>query len=122
MANKSHTYQFFYERSTDFEGENHTTAKYERYKEEDIYKKLTTSQKKALILEVYVHSRSHYRMNQRWIYSNCDSPVKFNRQFQNCIMVNLPEFADGGKIAYDIGRWFENKICIVRDDRSCMVS
>lgn len=105
MANKSHTYQFFYERSTDFEGENHTTAKYERYKEEDIYKKLTTSQKKALILEVYVHSRSHYRMNQRWIYSNCDSSVKFNRQFQKLYNGKFAGVcADGGKIAYDIGR------------------
>lgn len=103
MAGKSYTYQFVYERSTDFEGEN--PVKYEKYKEEDIYKKLTASQKKALILEIYVHSRSHYRMDQRWIYSNCDSSVKFNRQFKKLYYGTFAGVcADGAKIAYDIGR------------------
>lgn len=82
---------------------NKPTITYPSYSESEMYEKLTTSQKKALILEIYIHSRSHYgdpgNDNDYYYHRNSNAQFKklYNGTFKGVC-------ADGAAVATDIGK------------------
>lgn len=97
---KKLTYEFKLQRTAEFENSDYES--YPSYSESEMYEKLTTSQKKALILEAYVHSRSHYRNpgnNDYYRHRNSNAQFKklYNGTFKGVC-------ADGAAVATDIGK------------------
>lgn len=98
--NKRMTYEFKLQRTAEFENSDYES--YPSYSESEMYEKLTTSQKKALILEAYVHSRSHYGdpgNNDYYRHRNSNAQFKklYNDTFKGVC-------ADGAAMATDIGK------------------
>lgn len=99
---KKLTYEFRLFRSTMFTEQPKDPNAYPNYSESEMYEKLTTSQKKALILEAYVHSRSHYGdpgNNDYYRHRNSNAQFKklYNDTFKGVC-------ADGAAMATDIGK------------------
>ena len=100
-SGKKITYEFKLVRTAEFQNSDYKS--YPSYSETEMYEKLTTSQKKALILEVYVHSRSHYgepgKNNSYYRHRNSNTQFKklYNDTFKGVC-------ADGAAIAADIGK------------------
>lgn len=98
---KKITYEFKLYRTARFENSDYEN--YPSYSESEMYEKLTTSQKKALILEAYVHSRSHYgepgKNNSYYRHRNSNAQFKklYNGTFKGVC-------ADGAAVATDIGK------------------
>lgn len=101
-GDKKITYKFILFRSTMFTEQPKDPNAYPNYSESEMYEKLTTSQKKALILEAYVHSRSHYGdpgNNDYYRHRNSNAQFKklYNDTFKGVC-------ADGAAMATDIGK------------------
>lgn len=101
-GDKKITYKFILFRSTMFTEQPKDPNAYPNYSESEMYEKLTASQKKALILEAYVHSRSHYGdpgNNDYYRHRNSNAQFKklYNDTFKGVC-------ADGAAMATDIGK------------------
>lgn len=97
---KKITYEFRLYRTAEFQNSDYKN--YPSYSESEMYEKLTASQKKALILEAYVHSRSHYGdpgNNDYYRHRNSNAQFKklYNDTFKGVC-------ADGAAMATDIGK------------------
>lgn len=104
------TYKYHLNRTDEFKVDPTTIGKttildypsYPSYSEAEMYEKLTSSQKKALILEVYVHSRSHYKGSKIGIYySHRNSNAQFKKLYNGTFKGVC---SDGAAIATDIGK------------------
>lgn len=100
---KKLTYEFILFRSTMFTEQPKDPNAYPNYSESEMYEKLTTSQKKALILEAYVHSRSHYGDpgNDNDYYHHRNSNAQFKKLYNDTFKGVC---ADGAAVATDIGK------------------
>lgn len=100
-GNKRMTYEFKLQRTAEFENSDYES--YPSYSESEMYEKLTTSQKKALILEAYVHSRSHYGDpgNDNDYYHHRNSNAQFKKLYNDTFKGVC---ADGAAMATDIGK------------------
>lgn len=98
---KKLTYEFKLQRTAEFENSDYES--YPSYSESEMYEKLTTSQKKALILEAYVHSRSHYGDpgNDNDYYHHRNSNAQFKKLYNDTFKGVC---ADGAAMATDIGK------------------
>lgn len=98
---KKITYEFKLVRTAEFQNSDYKS--YPSYSESEMYEKLTTSQKKALILEAYIYSRSHYgepgKNNSYYRHRNSNTQFKklYNGTFKGVC-------ADGAAIATNIGK------------------
>lgn len=98
---KKITYEFKLVRTAEFQNSDYKS--YPSYSESEMYEKLTTSQKKALILEAYIYSRSHYgepgKNNSYYRHRNSNTQFKklYNGTFKGVC-------ADGAAVATDIGK------------------
>lgn len=98
---KKLTYEFKLQRTAEFANSDYES--YPSYSESEMYEKLTTSQKKALILEAYVHSRSHYGDpgNDNDYYHHRNSNTQFKKLYNDTFKGVC---ADGAAMATDIGK------------------
>ena len=97
---KKITYKFKLYRTAEFQNSDYEN--YPSYSESEMYEKLTTSQKKALILEAYMRSHSHYGdpgNNDYYRHRNSNAQFKklYNDTFKGVC-------ADGAAVATDIGK------------------
>lgn len=100
---KKLTYEFRLFRSTMFTEQPKDPNAYPNYSESEMYEKLTTSQKKALILEAYVHSHSHYGDpgDDNCYYRHRNSNAQFKKLYNDTFKGVC---SDGAAIAADIGK------------------
>lgn len=100
-GNKSDLYECYLIRVQESYNNKPSTT-YPTYSESEIYEKLTASQKKALILETYIHSRSDYKTaNKDDYYRNRNSNAQFKKLYNGTFKGVC---ADGAAIATDIGK------------------
>ena len=100
-GNKSDLYEGYLTRIHESYSNKPDTT-YSTYSESEMYEKLTTSQKKALILEAYIHSRSDYKTsNKDDYYQNRKSNTQFKKLYNGTFKGVC---ADGAAMATDIGK------------------
>lgn len=97
---KKITYKFKLYRTAEFQNSDYEN--YPSYSESEMYEKLTTSQKKALILEAYMRSHSHYGdPGNNDYYRHRNSNAQFKKLYNNTFKGVC---ADGAAVATDIGK------------------
>ena len=99
---KGITYGFKLYRSMRFRTQPKDPNAYPSYSESEMCEKLTTSQKKALILEAYIRPRSHYKGSEEGkYYDHRNSNTEFKKLYGGTF---AGVCADGAAIATDIGK------------------